>query len=97
MDTTMHAGTITRSIITCLVFILLFSIFTVETNQDTRASFKERCPTCIDSNTVFIPLHETDPSFFVSSVEEHIILIDDKQISQYNDLTNHYDRAPPII
>ncbi len=93
----MGSGSTTRSIVVCLVFILLFSILTVETNQDTRASFKERCPTCVDSNIVFIPLHEIDPSFFVSSTEEHIILIDDKQISQYNDLTNHYDRAPPAI
>ena len=93
----MHSGSITRSVITCLVFILLFSIFTVETNQDTRASFKERCPTCVDSNTVFIPLHEIDPSSFVNYVEKHIVFADNEQISEYKNLTNHYDRAPPAI
>jgi hypothetical protein len=91
----MRSGSLKKSIITCLFFILLFSIFTVETNQDTRASFKERCPTCVDSNTVFIPLNGIDPSSFVNYVEKHIVFADSEQISQYKDLTNHYDRAPP--
>ncbi len=93
----MRPGPIVKSVITCLVLILLFSIFTVETNQDNRASFKERCPTCIDSNTVFIPLNEIDPSSFVNYVEKHIVFADSEQISEYKDLTNHYDRAPPRL
>ena len=93
----MNSRPIARTVIISVVLVLLFSILTVETNRDAGASFKERCPTCIDSNAVFIPLEGIDPSFFVNSTKEHIFLSDDGQVDQYKDLTNHYDRAPPVI
>lgn len=85
-----------KGIVAFIVCILLFSIFTVETNQDIRASFKERCPTCIDTHTVFIPLDRIDPSYLIDSVEQYVDLGEEEQLLSLRDLTNHFDRAPPI-